>query len=72
MRIIIPAEEDGGEKGLLTLTDDALDNANYVEIIFKLIAKSEEGTSGSISMTVPVDELYRAVESFKGLQEDRK
>jgi len=58
MRIAISAQENG-EPGV-ELTDDELDNSNFVDI--EIEVDGEEGEV--LAATVPLDELAAAVEAF--------
>lgn len=57
---------EGVEK--LELSDECLDNPNYVDITYFFGGKEDETTE----FTAPIDELYSAVVAFKALRDERK
>lgn len=70
MRTIIKADHDQEVMITLTLTDDLLDNPNYVDLLVTR-KNTTDNTFEETELTVSIDELYRAAEAFKGLQKDR-
>lgn len=63
MKIFIKEDENN-----LVLSNEQLDNSNYVEII----VEDKEDSKG---MMIPVDELYAAIQSFmdlRNIQDERE
>lgn len=66
MKIVIQAEDDLDKSTQISLTDEDLDNFNYVDL--------EVIKEGGVfeSLTVSVEDLFRAVEVFNKIRLDNK
>lgn len=49
----------------LVLTNDNLNNDNFIDVVFEIDGDYSE-------ITAPIDELYSAVVAFKALKDERK